>query len=241
MSDSTDKSSQLIEIGKINLSDHSDLTLVPAEAPILMPFRDLREDAIPLLDLPPDPCPDIFYPNTYVEPKCVICNSPWRLRVEHEYISQGQKANRVKTFFEKYFGAKLTWESVSTHMHFHCDLSKIQQDGQLYYHHREDDLSLYKYREDDLALIALTDQLYEIKGMTCKSADLKLKRSSAIANLTKQIQQIKKDRDNSGAMQNVNFFKVLMDIHDKLKHEEDKMIVRAKVKELREQLMNENK
>ena len=42
-------------------------------------------------------------------------------------------------------------------------------------------------------------------------------------------------------MQNVNFFKVLMDIHDKLKHEEDKMIVRAKVKELREQLMNESK
>jgi hypothetical protein len=77
--------------------------------------------------------------------------------------------------------------------------------------------------------------------MTCKSSDLKLKRASAIANLTKQIQQIKKDRDNNGALQNINFFKVLMDIHDKLKHEEDKAIVRSKVKELREQLMSETK
>jgi hypothetical protein len=236
-----DQNSQLIEVSKISLSEHTNLTLVPAEAPILIPFRELKENSVPILELPPDPCPDIFYPNAYVEPKCVICCSPWRLRVEHEFISQGQKANRVKVFFEKYFGAKITWESISTHMHFHCDLSRIQQDGQLYYQHREDDLSLYKYREDDLALIALTDQLYEIKGMTCKSADLKLKRAGAIANLTKQIQQIKKDRDNNGALQNINFFKVLMDIHDKMKHEEDKVVIRNTVKQLREQLMNENK
>ena len=241
MSDLEDTKSQVIQVGKVNLTEHTELTLVPSDAPVLIPFRDLKEDSMPLTDLPPDPCPDIFYPNTYVEPKCVICNSPWRLRVEHEYISQGQKANRVKTFFEKHFGAKITWESISTHMHFHCDLSKIQQDGQLYYQYREDDLSLYKYREDDLALIALTDQLYEVKGMTCKSADLKLKRASAIANLTKQIQQIKKDRDNNGSLQNINFFKVLMDIHDKMKYDEDKAVIRNAVKELREQLMNETK
>jgi hypothetical protein len=236
-----DSKTQLVEVKNISLTEHAELTLVPADAPILIPFRELKDNAIPLLDLPPDPCPDIYYPNTYVEPKCVICTSPWRSRVEHEFISQGQKANRVKTFFEKYFGAKLTWESISTHMHFHCDLSKIQQDGQLYYQHREDDLSLYKYREDDLALIALTDQLYEIKGMTCKSADLKLKRASAIANITKQIKEIKKDRDNSGAMQNINFFKILMDIHDKMHFEEDKAVIRNAVKELREQLMSESK
>jgi hypothetical protein len=233
--------SELIEVGKINLKEHSELSIATPEVNVLVPFRDLKEDAVPLIPLPPDPCPDIFYPNTYVENKCVICNSPWRLRVEHEYISQGQKANRVKVFFEKYFGAKITWESISTHMNFHCDLSKIQQDGQLYYQHREDDLSIYKYREDDLALIALTDQLYEIKGMTCKSADLKLKRASVVANLTKQISQIKKDRDNVGALQNINFFKVLMDIHDKMHCDDDKQVIRSVVKELREQLMNENK
>ncbi len=168
----------------------------------------------------------------------MICNSPWRVRLEHEYIAQGQKPNRVRNFFEKYFGAKVTWESISTHMSYHCDLSKIQQDGQLYYQHREDDLSLYKFREDDLALIALTDQLYEIKGITCKSADSKMKRAQVISNLSKQIAQIKKDRDTSGS-QNINFFKVLMDIHDKLKHEEDKKVVRDVVKQLREQLMAE--
>jgi hypothetical protein len=238
---SNEESGQIIEVGKIDLKEHSELTLVPTEGPLLIPFKDLKENATPLIPLPPDPCPDVFYPNTYVENRCVICNSPWRLRVEHEYISQGQKANRVKVFFEKYFGAKITWESISTHMNFHCDLSKIQQDGQLYYQHREDDLSLYKYREDDLALIALTDQLYEMKGMTCKSSDLKLKRASVIANLTKQISQIKKDRDSTGALQNINFFKVLMDIHDKMKYEEDKLVVRQVVKELREQLMSENK
>ena len=32
-----------------------------------------------------------------------------------------------------------------------------------------------------------------------------------------------------------------MDIHDKMKHDEDKQIIRAAVKDLREQLMNENK
>lgn len=229
------------EIVKVNLQEHAELTLVPDSAPMLIPFRDLKADAIPIIELPPDPCPDIYYPNTYVEHKCVICTSPWRVRLEHEYISCGQKPNRVKTFFEKYFGAKITWESISTHMQFHCDLSKLQQDGQLYYQNREDDLAVYKYREDDLALIALTDQLYEMKGMTCKSADLKLKRASVIANLTKQIQQIKKDRDSNSAMQNINFFKVLMDIHDRLIHEEDKAIVRTVVKELREQLMSENK
>ena len=167
---------QIVPVNNLDLKEHSGLNLVPLETPILIAFRDLREDAEPVIPLPPDPCPDIFYPNTYVENKCVICNSPWRTRVEHEYISQGQKANRVKVFFERHFNAKITWESISTHMNFHCDLSKIQQDGQLYYQHREDDLSIYKYREDDLALIALTDQLYEIKGMSCKSADLKLKR-----------------------------------------------------------------
>jgi len=48
MSDSVEKSSELIEVGKINLSDHSELALIPAEGPILIPFRDLREDSIPL-------------------------------------------------------------------------------------------------------------------------------------------------------------------------------------------------
>ena len=232
---------QIVPVNNLDLKEHSGLNLVPLETPILIAFRDLREDAEPVIPLPPDRCPDIFQPDTYVETKCVICNSPWRTRVEHEYISQGQKANRVKVFFERHFNAKITWESISTHMNFHCDLSKIQQDGQLYYQHREDDLSIYKYREDDLALIALTDQLYEIKGMSCKSADLKLKRASVVANLTKQISQIKKDRDSTSALENINFFKVLMDIHDKMKYEEDKIVVRQVVKELREQLMSENK
>jgi hypothetical protein len=229
---------ELVQVSNISLTEHPGLELVPADQHVTIAFRDLKADAIPLMPLPDDPCPDIFYPNTYVEPRCVICNSPWRVRLEHEYIAQGQKPNRVRSFFEKYFGAKVTWESISTHMSYHCDLSKIQQDGQLYYQHREDDLSLYKFREDDLALIALTDQLYEIKGITCKSADSKMKRAQVISNLSKQIAQIKKDRDTSGS-QNINFFKVLMDIHDKLKHEEDKKVVRDVVKQLREQLMAE--
>jgi hypothetical protein len=229
---------ELVQVSNISLTEHPGLELVPADQHVTIAFRDLKADAIPLMPLTDDPCPDIFYPNTYVEPRCVICNSPWRVRIEHEYIAQGQKPNRVRSFFEKYFGAKVTWESISTHMSYHCDLSKIQQDGQLYYQHREDDLSLYKFREDDLALIALTDQLYEIKGITCKSADSKMKRAQVISNLSKQIAQIKKDRDTSGS-QNINFFKVLMDIHDKLKHEEDKKVVRDVVKQLREQLMAE--
>jgi len=237
----SDSQNQLIEISNTNLKEHNGLTLVPEDTKILIPFKLLTLDSPQLIEIPPDPCPDISYPNSYVEPKCVICTSPWRTRVEHEYISNGQKPQRVRTFFERHFGAKLTWESISTHMNFHCDLSKIQQDGQLYYQHREDDLSLYKYREDDLALMALTDQLFEIKGMTCKSADLKLKRATTVASISKQISQIKKDRDSNSSLQNINFFKILMDIHDKMKHDEDKQIIRAAVKDLREQLMNENK
>ncbi len=68
-------SSELIEVGKINLKEHSELSVAAPEVNVLTPFRDLKEDSIPLIPLPPDPCPDIFYPNTYVENKCVICNS----------------------------------------------------------------------------------------------------------------------------------------------------------------------
>jgi hypothetical protein len=66
-----------------------------------------------------------------------------------------------------------------------------------------------------------------------------MKLASVITSLSKQIAQIKKDRDAAGS-QNINFFKVLMDIHDKLMHEEDKKVVRDVVKELREQLMKES-
>lgn len=230
-----------VDLIPIDLKEHSGLNLVPVTEVTLISFRDLTADSVPIIPLPPDPCPDLHYPNSYVEHKCVICNSPWRVRLEHEFISQGQKANRVKTFFERHFGAKITWESISTHMTHHCDLSKIQQDGMLYYQHREDDLSIYKFREDDLALMALTDQLFELKGMTCKSTDAKMKKASVMAALTKQISQIKKDRDNSGSLQNINFFKVLMDIHDKMLYEEDRQVVRAVVKQLREQLMSDGK
>ena len=65
-----------------------------------------------------------------------------------------------------------------------------------------------------------------------------MKRAQVISNLSKQIAQIKKDRDSAGS-QSINFFKVLMDIHDKLHHEEDKKVVRDVVKQLREQLMAE--
>jgi hypothetical protein len=238
MSKSKEDSQELSQITKLDLKEHAGL-LVPETTPALMPFRDLKADSVPIIPLPDDPCPDIFYPNNYVENRCVICNSPWRVRLEHEFIAQGRKPNRVRSFFEKYFGAKITWESIATHMTHHCDLSKIQQDGQLYYQHREDDLSLYKFREDDLALIALTDQLYEMKSLSVKSADSKMKLASVITSLSKQIAQIKKDRDAAGS-QNINFFKVLMDIHDKLMHEDDKKIVRDVVKELREQLMKES-
>lgn len=233
-----DDSKENKTITKLDLKEHAGI-LVPENQPGLIHFRELKADSVPLIPLPDDPCPDINYPNTYVETRCVICNSPWRLRVEHEFIAQGRKPQRVRSFFEKYFGAKLTWESVATHMAYHCDLSKIQQDGQLYYQHREDDLSIYKFREDDLALIALTDQLYEMKSLTVKSTDGKMKLATVVSNLSRQIAQIKKDRDSAGS-QNINFFKVLMDIHDKLKHDDDKQIVREVVRDLREQLMKDN-
>ena len=237
MSNSND-SSELSHITKLDLQEHSDF-LVPATQPALMPFRDLKADSVPIIPLPDDPCPDIFYPNNYVENRCVICTSPLRVRLEHEFIAQGRKPNRVRSFFEKYFGAKVTWESIATHMAHHCDLSKIQQDGQLYYQHREDDLSIYKFREDDLALIALTDQLYEMKSLNVKSVDAKMKLATVVSTLSRQIAQIKKDRDNAGS-QSINFFKVLMDIHDKMKYEEDKMVVREVVKQIREQLMKDS-
>lgn len=238
MPNQNDSSHENNQITKLDLQEHSDF-LIPGPQLTLIPFRDLKADAITLIPLPDDPCPDIFYPNSYVENRCVICMSPWRVRLEHEFIAQGRKPNRVRSFFEKYFGAKITWESIATHMAHHCDLSKIQQDGQLYYQHREDDLSIYKFREDDLALIALTDQLYEMKSLNVKSTDAKMKLATVVTSLSKQIAQIKKDRDNAGS-QNINFFKVLMDIHDKMKYDEDKQIVREVVRDLREQLMKDN-
>jgi len=106
MSKNKEDSQELSQVTKLDLKEHAGL-LVPEAVPALMPFRDLKADSVPIIPLPDDPCPDIFYPNSYVENRCVICNSPWRVRLEHEFIAQGRKPNRVRSFLRSTLVQKL--------------------------------------------------------------------------------------------------------------------------------------
>lgn len=230
---------KIIKLDLVEQTNLSDLTVNDETLTKARPFSALKLSDKPIVPLPPDPCPDIFYPSSTVELKCSICMSPWRTRVEHQFIGLGQRPYRVATFFLKHFNVRLTFESIATHMANHCDLSKISQDGKLSYDPR-DSIGPWIGREDELALTALIDQLFELRSITCKSADAKFRRASEISKIAKNIAQVKKDIDLKGHG-DINFFAVLMDIHGQLKCEEDIAIVRGVIKKLREQIIKGSK
>jgi hypothetical protein len=169
------------------------------------------------------------------EPKCAICNSPHRNLLEQVYLDSGKVINKILFFFKENYNAKLNFSQVKIHLTKHCDFSRVETSGLLSYTKRNDLLDLYKYREYELALIAMLDELDEIKGTPARTLDEKIKRASMIEKLTKQIMTIKEKRDDStNSLPNV--FEVLYELHEVMTNDDDRRIIREKAKELKDKL-----
>lgn len=202
-------------------------------------FRDLKSDSEPNEPLPEDSLAESLAYTQHFEPKCVICNSPFRSRAEHIFLENGRKVMPVINFFAYYFNAKLNHTQVATHMENHCTFRGITTSGLKNYELREEDIAPWRYRELELALTALLVELDDIRGMDCsKNNDMKLKRGALVERLASKIVDIKSKRDEA-AQHSVNIFQVLSEIHDSMKLDTDKQVIRDKVKEIRNKLTQE--
>lgn len=199
----------------------------------LVLFSSLTKDAVQLVPYKMVPL-SIEYPQLYT-PKCSICNSPHRDLLEHYYIECGKKINAVITFFAKHYGAKLNWAQIKTHVTHHCDFNKIETPGLLDYEGREEDLSRWKYREYELVEIALLTELNDVRGIPARRGDDIIKRAAMIEKLTKQLLLVKEKRDDS-TYSLPNVFEVLAELHSLMNNEDDKRIIREKVRFLQKSI-----
>lgn len=194
-------------------------------------FSSLKADAQPLVPYKLN-VSGIEYPQLF-SPKCAICNSPHRTLLEHVYIDSGKKVNTTLKFFEKHFNARLNWAQVKQHVKYHCDFNKIETPGLLDYEDREEEMRRWKFREYELAQIAILTEMNDVRGMQCRTNEEIMKRANIIEKLSGKLLQIKEKRDdNSLGLPNV--FEVLHDLHNAMKDEEDKRIIREKVRELKQ-------
>ena len=202
-------------------------------------FRDLKETDKPLKPLPADSMSDISYPQ-FIEPRCAICTSPFRDRLEHVYLDSGRKNQSVIRFFQEYFDAQLSWMQINTHMEQHCDLKKISTSGLKNYEQREELIAPWIYREHQLALTALLVELDDVRGIDCsKNNEMKLKRAAMVEKLISKILHLKEVRDNQG-IYNINIFEILAKLHEQMESENDKRKIREEIQFLKQQIQQDN-
>jgi hypothetical protein len=200
-------------------------------------FREITEKTEPLHPLPEDTYTDIVYTQLY-EQRCSLCNAPAGIRTlaEHVYLDSGKKIMPVIHFFNYYYSAKLNYTQVATHMEQHCSFRGVSISGLKSYEAREEEVSQWKYREHDLVLTALLVELDDIRGIDCgKSNDLKIKRAQMVERLTSRILDVKSKRDE-GALNSLNVFEILGELHDKVIDPNAKQIIRNTVKEIRQKI-----
>jgi hypothetical protein len=196
-------------------------------------FSALKADALPIK--PHGITVDYIEHFQSYSPKCAICNSPHRNLFEQVFLESGKVMNRVVLFFKEFYNARLNFTQVKQHLTKHCDFSKIETSGLMSYVKRNDLLDIWKYREYELALTAMLDELDEIRGTPARTLDEKIKRSTMIEKLTRNIVAIKEKRDDStNSLPNV--FEVLYDLHEIIKDDDSKRIIREKAKDLKEKL-----
>lgn len=194
-------------------------------------FSSLKADAQPIIPYKLN-ISGIDYPQ-YFSSKCAICNSPHRTLLEHVYIDSNKKVNTVLKFFERHFNARLNWAQVKQHIKYHCDFDKIETPGLLDYENQDDMITRWKFREFELTEIAILMEMNDVRGMQCKNNEEIMKRAGIVDKLAGKLLAIKEKRDdNSLGLPNV--FEVLHDIHNMMRDEEDKRIIREKVRELRQ-------
>lgn len=215
------------------------MTLIKKEDKGYILFRDLPENAAPIVALPDDSAADLVY-NQQFQEKCSICNSPWRTRAEHVYLENGKKVMPVIKFFERHFNARLNHTQVATHMDNHCIFRNVSVSGLLNYEHQEEMVAPWKFREFDLALTAMLVELDDIRGMDVnRNKDMLMKRATLVEKLIARIIDIKSRRDDA-ALNAINIFEVLSELHDSMEVPGDKQRIRDKVKELRLKLSTQN-
>jgi len=198
---------------------------------VLTLFSSLKADAKPVKDFKLNTS-GIEYPQMY-SAKCAICNSPHRTLLEHVYIDSGKKINAVVTFFEEHFNAKLNWPQVKQHIKFHCDMNKIETPGLLQYDGENEDLSKWKYRELELALAITLKEINDLGGVVTKTLDEQNKKTMLMDKLSSKLMQIKQARDSLG-LNLPNVFEVLYQVHELMVDDEDKRIIREKMRELKQ-------
>jgi len=196
-------------------------------------FSSLKHDAVPLV--PYDISIGGLEYNQKYEPKCAICNSPHRNLVEYVFINSGKNVQAVINFFQKHYNAKLNWPQVSLHLKRHCDLTQITTSGLVNLTQRDQELAKWKYREHELALVIILVEIDEVRGMSCRTPDEILKRATMMEKLSRQLLLIKEKRDDV-SLGLPNVFEVLYELHEKMLSDDDKRIIRQKVKELQQAL-----
>jgi hypothetical protein len=220
-------------IDNIILDDNQIISTDDLNKPDLVLFSSLKADAKPVVPYKIDLL-SIQYPQGYM-PKCAICNSPHRDLLEHVYIDNGKKINTTIKFFEKHFNAKLNWTQVNQHIKYHCDLNKIETPGLLYYEDREEEISKFKYREFDLAETILLMEINDVRGINAKTPDEILKRASMLEKLVGKLLLLKEKRDDN-TLGLPNVFEVMGELHGLMVSEEDKRIIKEKVRQIRQSL-----
>jgi len=187
-------------------------------------LKDLTENSVQYIPLPPDDMFDLSYPTTH-NTRCSLCNSPWRERAEHVYIQNKQKPQSVIKFFEDHFHAKVTHEAVSTHMKYHCTFRGLSLGGIEDYLSRESSISKIKFRE--------------IRAIDCsKNPELKFKQAAMANQITDRIANVKQRRDEA-AKNSIDIFSILLEIYNELSCVSCKKILQLKVGEIRRKLIEE--
>ena len=82
-------------------------------------------------------------------------------------------------------------------------------------------------------LTAMLVELSDVRGIQARTPDEILRRSVQIEKITKQILFIKEKRDDN-VLGLPNVFEVLYDLHNMMKDEDDKRIIREKVRDLKQ-------
>jgi hypothetical protein len=198
----------------------------------------LPPDAKPLKPLPPDPLADVIY-KQFMEPKCVVCRSPYRTVAEHVYLENARRPNAVVNFFAEYLGARIIWESVDTHMKRHCDLSHITTPGLKKIESSNEANVRWQYRELELAMALVTDEIDELKGINVKDISLRIKLSQQLEKLSRNLVDMSKLRDEKLSTGNISILAILKDIWDEIECANCKLVIQRKVKELQSILLND--
>ncbi|MBS1722389.1 MAG: hypothetical protein JSS66_05220 [Armatimonadetes bacterium] len=201
-------------------------------------IQDLTGNETPLEPLPPDPFEGVMYP-TFHENKCAICSSPYRTKVEHVFLANGESPAAVAHYFWRYYGAMVNPVAVKHHMHKHCVLTEIISSGLSMLQKRAEEFDWWRLRRSELVITGLLAQIDRIEAIRTKNQpDLELKKSAEMRALLAAYSQAQKQfEEESTEVMSVQH--ILADLMNLIQDEASKDIIRSYVRELRQKIREE--